>query len=161
LEQADSVAVSAHKWLFQPKESALVFFREASRANAAISFQGGYLAVPNVGVLGSHGAMAVPLLGTFMAWGRQGMAERVERCMLNAERLAHGIKTSTEFELFGPPETGVVVFRSKTELTEVVGSVLGPSTASSVRIKEQNWVRCVAANPLDDVDRILNKIGLT
>ena len=28
IERADSVAVSAHKWLFQPKEAGLVFFRQ-------------------------------------------------------------------------------------------------------------------------------------
>ncbi len=41
---ADSVAVSAHKWLFQPKDSALVMFRDLEAANAAVSFGGGYLA---------------------------------------------------------------------------------------------------------------------
>jgi L-2,4-diaminobutyrate decarboxylase len=51
-------AVSAHKWLFQPKESALVLFRHVEKAHAAISFGGAYLAVPNIGVLGSHGAMS-------------------------------------------------------------------------------------------------------
>lgn len=53
IEHADSVAISAHKWVLQPKESALVFFRGAARAHAAISFGGAYLATPNVGVLGS------------------------------------------------------------------------------------------------------------
>jgi glutamate/tyrosine decarboxylase-like PLP-dependent enzyme len=28
IERADSVAISAHKWLFQPKESALILFRD-------------------------------------------------------------------------------------------------------------------------------------
>ena len=46
IEQADSVAVSAHKWLFQPKESALIFFRDTPTAHAAISFRGAYLASP-------------------------------------------------------------------------------------------------------------------
>ena len=54
IERADSVAVSAHKWLFQPKESALILFREASRANDAISFGSAYLSTPNVGLLGSR-----------------------------------------------------------------------------------------------------------
>jgi glutamate/tyrosine decarboxylase-like PLP-dependent enzyme len=44
IEAADSVAVSAHKWLFQPKESALVMFRNLEMANAVVSFGGGYLA---------------------------------------------------------------------------------------------------------------------
>ena len=81
LERADSIAISAHKWLFQPKESALVLFRDATLAHEAISFGGAYLATPNVGVLGSHGAVAVPLLATLLAWGREGLAARIERCL--------------------------------------------------------------------------------
>jgi L-2,4-diaminobutyrate decarboxylase len=72
IERSDSVSVSAHKWFFQPKESALVLFRDTAAAHAAISFGGAYLAVPNVGVLGSHGATEVPLLATLLAWGRAG-----------------------------------------------------------------------------------------
>jgi glutamate/tyrosine decarboxylase-like PLP-dependent enzyme len=53
VEAADLVAVSAHKWLFQPKDSALVLFRNLDMANAAVSFGGGYLAKPNIGVQGS------------------------------------------------------------------------------------------------------------
>jgi L-2,4-diaminobutyrate decarboxylase len=62
IEGAHSVSVSAHKLLFQPKESAVVMFRNATAAHSSISFGGAYLAVPNVGVLGSHGAIGVPLL---------------------------------------------------------------------------------------------------
>ena len=67
IEGADSVADSAHKWLFQPKESALVLFHDAEEAHGAISFGGAYLAAPNVGLLSSHGAVAVPLLATLLA----------------------------------------------------------------------------------------------
>ncbi len=73
LERADSVAVSAHKWLFQPKESAFVLFRDVASAHAAVSFGGGaYLATPNIGVLGSHGAAATLLLATLLACGGTG-----------------------------------------------------------------------------------------
>jgi len=72
LERADSVAVSAHKWLFQPKESAFVLFRDVASAHAAVSFGGAYLATPNIGVLGSHGAAATPLLATLLACGGTG-----------------------------------------------------------------------------------------
>ena len=33
IEKADSVAISAHKWLFQPKDSALVLFKQLDLAN--------------------------------------------------------------------------------------------------------------------------------
>jgi glutamate/tyrosine decarboxylase-like PLP-dependent enzyme len=160
IARADSVVVSAHKLLFQPKESALVLFREPQRANKAISFSGGYLAVPNVGVLGSHGAMAVPLLGTLMAWGRRGLAERIDRCMASAERLAAAIDANPKFELFAAPETGLVVFRPKDGAVDMLASRLEPLTASTSRIKGETWLRCVAANPTVDIESVIEKIGL-
>jgi len=37
IEAADSVGFSAHKWLYQPKGSALVLFRNAKTAHDALS----------------------------------------------------------------------------------------------------------------------------
>ena len=111
IESADSVAVSAHKWLFQPKESALVLFADAERAHEAISFGGSYLAAPNVGLLGSHGAAALPLAATLLAWGREGTAARIDACMDIASRLADAVDADPRLELHSGPETGVVVWR--------------------------------------------------
>jgi L-2,4-diaminobutyrate decarboxylase len=160
IEQADSVAVSAHKLLFQPKESGLVLFRDVARANDAISFGGGYLAVPNVGVLGSHGAVAVPLLGTLLAWGRRGLADRIERCIANAQHLAQAIEASPDFELFAPPLTAVVVFRPTNGSVDALVTRLMPATASTATIKGRTWLRCVAANPAVEIDHVLKRIGL-
>jgi L-2,4-diaminobutyrate decarboxylase len=88
IDEADSVAISAHKWLFQPKESALVLFKDTASAHGALSFGGAYLAVPNIGVLGSHGAVAIPLVALLRSWGRDGLADRIDRCMEAAERFA-------------------------------------------------------------------------
>jgi len=46
IDLADSVSVSAHKWFYQPKDSALIFFNNVE-AKAKVSFGGDYLAVPN------------------------------------------------------------------------------------------------------------------
>ncbi len=92
IERADSVGFSAHKWLFQPKESAAVLFRDSAAAHDAISYGSGYLAQPNVGLLGSHGASALPLALTLMAWGREGTAQRIETCMELAQRLAERVQ---------------------------------------------------------------------
>ena len=88
IEGADSVAVSAHKWLFQPKESAIVLFSDVEAAHRSVSFGAAYLAVPNVGLLGSHGAAAVPLLATLVAYGRLGVAAWIDRTMELADELA-------------------------------------------------------------------------
>ena len=158
IEKADSIVVSAHKWLFQPKESAIVLFRDVERANSAISFSGPYLTTPGVGVLGSHGAMALPLLGTLMAWGRDGLARRIDICMQNADSLAKTIDANSGFELFAEPKTGVVVFRPKSGNVDIVAQHLTPTTASTTVINNDLWLRCVAANPNADMAAIKARI---
>ena len=154
----DSIVVSAHKWLFQPKESAIVLFRDAERANSAISFGGPYLTTPGVGVLGSHGAMAIPLLGTLMAWGLDGLARRIDICMQNADSLARAIDANSDFELFAEPKTGVVVFRPKSGNVDAVAQHLTPTTASTTVINNNLWLRCVAVNPNADMAAIQARI---
>ena len=159
LERADSVVISAHKWLFQPKESGLVLFRDAALATDTLSFCGNYLASPNVGLLGSHGAIAVPLLGTLLAWGRRGIAQLIDHCMENAQRLASDIQGNKDFELFGPVQSGIVVFRARdVDKQQSLLSRLVPRIASGVRIEQETWLRFVAANPLVDVNLILKAL---
>ena len=152
IENADSVSVSAHKWLFQPKESALVFFKNVGKANAAISFGGAYLAAPNIGVLGSHGAVAVPLLATLLAWGREGLAQRIEFCMQLAEQFSQFAASEPRLELLNPPQTGVVVWRAvdATQFDTVYGK-LPAGAHSTTKIAGERWFRSVAANPNADI----------
>ena len=65
----DSVGFSAHKWCFQPKGAAVILFKEPDAAHAAMSYGGGYLAAPNIGVAGSAPATAIPFAASLMAWG--------------------------------------------------------------------------------------------
>jgi L-2,4-diaminobutyrate decarboxylase len=159
LAAADSVAVSAHKWFFQPKESALVFFRDEKASHDAISFGGAYLAAPNVGELGSHGAVAIPLLATLLAWGRDGLAERIDRCMENAGKLARAVAADSRWRLFAQPETGVVLFRPVTGDCEAALARLPPGLASTTKIAGETWLRCVAANPNVDTGRVLDAVA--
>jgi L-2,4-diaminobutyrate decarboxylase len=149
LERADSVAVSAHKWFFQPKESALIFFKDVHKAHEAISLGGAYLAVPNVGVLGSHGAMAIPLLATLMAWGREGLAARIERCIHIAETIGNHVSQDDRLELLAPPVTGVVNWRPK-DIQSFDGwyQSLPQGMVSTTTIRGEKWFRNVIANPI-------------
>ncbi len=160
IEGADSVSVSAHKWLFQPKESALVMFRDVAAAHASISFGGAYLAAPNVGVLGSHGAAAVPLLATLLAWGRTGLATRIEHCVNMAERVADFVRNDPRLILRAAPQSGIVVWRpAKSDTFDRVLSRLPKETASTTTIGEQRWIRMVAANPCADLDMTIDAIA--
>jgi len=159
VDRADSVAVSAHKWLFQPKESGLIFFRDNKAAEAAISFGGAYLAVPNVGVLGSHGAVAVPLLATLMAWGRRGLEARIDRTMEIAEALWQRLDAHPNAALYGPQVSGVVLWRPNDgRSAQALREALPAGLASLTRVDGKDWLRHVAANPNADLDTIWQAI---
>ena len=159
IERADSVSVSAHKWLFQPKESALILFRDTEMAHAAISFGGAYLAAPNIGVLGSRGACAISLLATLLAWGRKGLAARIEHCMDLAGQLATFVQDDPRLVLLAVPRTGIVVWRPDDIRTfDHVAALLPAGTASTTTISGERWFRNVAANPDADIHLIISEI---
>ena len=159
IEKADSVAVSAHKWLFQPKDSALIMFRQPEIANPAISFAGGYLATPNIGIQGSRGASAIPLLATMMAWGKKGITQRIDHSMSMATMLATELSKDERISVWAMPKTGVTVFRPLTMSTEALYQRLPQGMLSTCIVDDQKWLRSVAANPLADIDKILCAIN--
>ncbi len=158
IDKADSVAVSAHKWLFQPKDSALIMFREPERSNPAISFGGGYLTAPNVGVQGSRGAAAIPLLATMIAWGKNGFSNRIDHAMSMASKLAKALDKEEGISLWAIPKTGVTVFRPITINTEEFYRNLPEGMFSTCILDDEKWLRSVAANPLADIDEIISTI---
>lgn len=156
IERADSVAISGHKWLYQPKDSALVLFK-APDAQAAISFGGSYLATPNVGVQGSRSAAAIPLMATLMALGKAGLAALIEKSMSDAEQLADLIAGDARLALRQWPEAGVLNWRPKAGATgDVLARLVG--TSSRTVIDGELWIRQVAANPQADIPRIWARI---
>ncbi len=158
IEAADSVALSAHKWLFQPKDSALVLFRDNDAAREATSVSSSYLALPNVGVQGSRSAAAIPLLATLLAWGRDGLSARINATMSMAERLADAVDTHSKLELWARPTTGITVFRPIAESADALLARLPDGMLSTGAIAGDIWLRSVAANPLADIDAIVEAL---
>jgi L-2,4-diaminobutyrate decarboxylase len=162
IERADSVAISAHKWLFQPKESALVLFSNAVESHAAISYGGSYLAAPNVGLLGSHGATAAPLLATLLAYGRTTVARWIDEAMAHAQQLAEAIDAHPALELLAPAQTGVVVWRPRQASTiDDFFDALPKGSTSRTSVGGTPWLRNVAANPRVDIESVVSAIELT
>ncbi len=154
IETAHSVAVSAHKWLFQPKESAFVFFADTDSAHRSVSVDAGYLAVPNVGVLGSHGAVAAPLAATVMAYGFHGIAKWIDRSIDLADRLHVLVDSHPLLEARTPPQAGVLNWRRLDGLvppTDTTG-------VSTTVLDGQTWLRSVAANPLAEPERVVEAV---
>lgn len=159
IELADSVAISAHKWLFQPKEAAIILFRTTERANAAISLNAPYLARSNVGVQGSHGAVAVPLLATLLAFGRTGLAARLDRCVAQARALASFLQTRDDCDVLAAGTTGIVVWRPRNRDTREVFERFPEGLASITTIGGETWVRNVAANPSANMPLLFEHIS--
>jgi L-2,4-diaminobutyrate decarboxylase len=53
------------------------------------------------------------------------------------------------------PETGVVVWRPLDETTDKFHKRLPAGLASTTKIAGVSWLRCVAANPLVDIDGVI------
>ena len=157
IEHADSISLSAHKWLYQPKESALVLFKNPKSQNA-VSYGGDYLTTPNVGVQGSRGAAAIPLLATMLAWGRTGLADRIEKGMADADKLTDLLAGDERFELKQYPESGVVNWRPVRQSAKDALSRL-PNISSQTKIDGELWIRQVAANPNADIMKIWHAIS--
>lgn len=157
IESADSVVVSAHKWLYQPKGSALAMFREPGRVHETLSYGGGYLSAPNVGVLGSAPAAALPLAATLLAWGRDGLAARIEADVARAEHLAARVRADDRFELWGPNRTGVVVWRPRGGDARALRDRLRDAWVSLTDIDGEVWLRSVAANQSADPDQVIER----
>lgn len=156
---AESVAVSAHKWLHQPKESALILFRDTAAAHEAISFGAAYLAVPNVGVLGSHGYAALPLAATIHAYGLDGLAAWVDHGMGLAQDLVDLITSDPRLEQWGSgPGTGIVAWRHTDIDASTIHSDLTDAFVSVTSIGGESWLRSVAANPFANPARVVDAV---
>ena len=151
VESADSVGFSAHKWCFQPKGTAVVLFKDDKAAHEALSYGGGYLSAPNIGLLGSGPATALPFLASLLAWGRAGLAERVEHGMAQASQLVELVVDDARFELWGQPTTGVVVWRPRNVDLVALRARMNQGWVAIVDVDGEAWLRCVPANLSADV----------
>lgn len=158
IEQADSISISAHKWLFQPKDSALILYRNPEAVAEALSFSAAYLAQANFGVQGSRGAAAIPLLATLLAWGRVGLAERIERLMLLAQQLAEFVSHHPQLKLYQSPQSGIVLMQPRHHSSAQLLAQLRPEIFSSCFQHGQQWVRSVPANPSAQLDVVLEEL---
>lgn len=158
IEKADSVGFSAHKWLYQPKGSAIVMFGDTRTAHDALSYGGDYLATPNVGLLGSSPAVAVPLAAMLLSWGKTGLTQRIESAMGKADQLADLIELDSRFLLWGPNQTGVIVWRPIDTEPSAVRSRLLNGWVSLTEVEGKTWFRSVAANPSADPTYLFDQV---
>ncbi len=99
IDQADSWATDAHKWLNVPYDSGVAFVRDATALAAAMSVTADYL--PTEGGARnpadytpelSRRARGVDVWAALHTLGRSGVAELVERCCMHAQRFSAGLQ---------------------------------------------------------------------
>jgi glutamate/tyrosine decarboxylase-like PLP-dependent enzyme len=173
VEQADSVATDAHKWLNVPYDSGLVFVAHPGAHRAAFSTVAGYLTPGEAGERDpdaytpefSRRARGFPVWAALRSLGRSGVAAMVERGCAQASRFATALEAAGGVEVLNEVVLNQVLVRfpdpdgdHDRRTREVVRRVQAGGTLwlsgttwhgmAAMRISVSNW-----STTDDDVDR--------
>jgi glutamate/tyrosine decarboxylase-like PLP-dependent enzyme len=170
VEDADSWATDAHKWLNVPYDSGLVFTRNANALRSAMSAGGAYLAqdedrvpyqyTPDF----SRRARGIEVWAALRQLGRSGLADLIERTCRYAGQFAEGLQAAGHRVLndvvlnqvlvsFGSPErTREVIARVQRDGTCWCGGTVWQGH-TAMRISVSSWATTEA-----DVQRSLAAI---
>ncbi len=121
IERADSIAMDAHKWLFQPFEAGCLMVKDVRKLEAAFSVHPEYLQDtqwghdhPNFGDRGLQLSRSFRALKVWMSIQTFGMAA-FRRAVASGIDLAHRaeayVRDSANLEIANPASLGVVCFR--------------------------------------------------
>jgi glutamate/tyrosine decarboxylase-like PLP-dependent enzyme len=118
IEQADSVASDAHKWLNVPYDCGFAFVKDDSWQRAAFASDAAYLRhadgpadrddlVPEM----SQRFRALAVWCALKSLGREGYQAVVRRSLANARAFAAWIESQPDMELLAPARLNIVCFR--------------------------------------------------
>jgi len=167
VEEADSWATDAHKWLNVPYDSGIAFVREPRHLQAAMSVNAAYLVrgekrepnqfTPEL----SRRARGVEIWAALRTLGRAGLSEMIERNCRGAARFAEGLKAAG-FEILNEVALNQVLvsFGSDDTTRRVIAAVQEDGTCwcggtvwhgrAATRISVSSW-----ATTDEDVERSL------
>jgi len=123
MEQADSLAVDPHKWLYVPFAAGCVFVRDAGAMERSFAVAPAYLRLPSEsplrapvyfsdrGIQLSREFHALKIWVTLKHHGRRGLVAAIEHDLRMAALLAGSIEAAPDFELLAPRELSIVCFR--------------------------------------------------
>lgn len=118
VEQADSWATDAHKWLNTPKDNGIAIIRDSQAHRAAMSVSASYLSSPG-GVRDqidwtpdwTRRARGFAVYAAIRELGREGIADLVDRCCRFAGQLAEGFSTLPGVALVAAPTLNQALVR--------------------------------------------------
>jgi len=170
VENADSWATDAHKWLNVPYDSGLVFVRDVRHLLAAMSSHAAYLIegqnrepshfVPEM----SRRARGIEVWAALRSLGRHGLSDLIERCCNFAACFAQGLQQAGYTVLNEVALNQVLVkFGNEDQTQEVIRQIQADGTCwagetkwqghVAMRISVSSW-----ATTRDDVDKSLAAI---
>jgi len=122
LEQADSVSLDPHKWLFQPLDCGCLLYRDPEMARKTFAYTGSYARqLSNDPIEGfaffeesmelSRRFRALKLWLSLRYHGLQAFRDAVRLNLQQAQRLAAAVENNGELELAAPVQLSAVCFR--------------------------------------------------
>ncbi len=170
IERADSIAMDAHKWLFQPFETGCLMVKDVRRLEAAFSVRPEYLQDtewglehPNFGDRGlqlSRSFRALKVWMSIQTFGMKAFRAAVTRGIELASEAEAWIRASDDLELANPASLSVVCFRFNprdpdlsVEQLEALNDRIqarvidtGIAMMSSTRLRGVYWLRLCILN---------------
>ena len=157
VEQADSWATDAHKWLNVPYDSGLAIIRDPNALKAAMAISAEYLPVETENRNPSdftpefsRRARGVDIWAALRSLGRSGLADQIERTCRHARRFAEGLGGAGYSVLNDVVLNQVVVSFGEAETTErIIKEIQADGTAwcgrtewqgrTAMRISVSSW----------------------
>lgn len=182
IEEADSIALDPHKWLFQPFEIGCVLMRDAQALERAFAVQPAYLrdvsrAVANPadqGVQLTRSFRSLKLWMTFQVFGADAIRAAIDRGLDLAEKAEAILRGAGCWEIVTPASMAVVTFRYRRAgldpeaIDQLQSDILeqllrdGTAVVSSTVLGGQTVLRLCTINPRTthaDLQRTIDRLG--
>ena len=169
LERVDSLALDAHKWLFQPVECGIVLvrdrrwlpitFKETSEILKDMQSEGEELNFMYQGIQLTRQFRALKLWMSFKVFGLDAISQAIAAGFENAESAERLLREAGCWEIVTPAQMAIVTFRYKPAsgderlanrvTNDLVGRLLadGFAFASGTQLREKTVMRMCANNP--------------
>jgi glutamate/tyrosine decarboxylase-like PLP-dependent enzyme len=118
IEQADSITLDPHKWLYQPFELGCLLVRDERLLERAFAMRADYLQdtmedvnLADRGLQLTRSARALKLWWSLRAFGVDAFREAVDHSLDLAAAAVERVESHPRLELLAPPSLGIVCFR--------------------------------------------------
>ena len=184
LQRADSLALDAHKWLFQPIECGVVLLRQRRWLSETFKEQPEYLKDVEQdddelnfmyqGVQLTRQFRALKLWMSFKVFGLDAISQAINAGFDNAERAEALLRQAGCWEIVTPAQMAIVTFRYQPSngdealanrvTHDLVGRLLedGFAFASGTQLREKTVLRMCCNNPrttAEDLEKTVSLLG--